>query len=79
MRLEPETIRAIKNLGDAIAEVFELIKRDLIQFFERVKEARETIKESEETKHNWVVPRKISLSDQVLIRKPLSINIRANL
>lgn len=81
MELKPETIVALRNIGKAISEAFELIKEDLINFFEQVKEVREKIKEQKNRKHNynWNIPKSISLKDQVLTRKPIMINIRANL
>ncbi|MEI3605935.1 hypothetical protein SPD48_09555 [Pseudogracilibacillus sp. SE30717A] len=81
MELKPETINPFRDIGKALSEAFELIKRDLINFFEQVKEAREKIKERKNRRHNyyWNIPRLISLEDQVLTRKPITINIRTNL
>lgn len=70
--------KELQELKDALYEAWEEIKKLVNNVIEVVSDVLIKRKE-EKLKYNWYVPRNTTKQHQVLFRKPMNTNARANL
>lgn len=69
----------LQILQEAIVQAWEAIKQALLDAYEAYKNVMSETKKKQKLKRNWNLEIDTTIAPQVLCRKPLYVNARANL